>query len=74
MLETYGESSLCCDSHFAGVTLLHMNIKHISHLNSPYLTRALIQSDLDLASNMGGCQCFSVGNLRLSRLSWGLIV
>lgn len=66
-METHSASFLYHDSHFAGVdTLLHMNMKHILHLNSKYLADALIQSDSQRASSVGGCQCLAVVNFRLS--------
>lgn len=55
VVETYSGFFLYHDSHFAGVdTLLRMNMKHILHLNSKYLADALIQSDLQRASSIGG--------------------
>lgn len=67
VMETYSGSFLYHDSHFAGVGILrHMNIKHILHLNSRNLAKALIQSDLQKESSMGGCQFLAVVNFTLS--------
>lgn len=63
-METYSASFLYHDFHFAGVdTLRHMNIKHILHLNSRNLAKALIQSDLQKESSMGCCQFLALAKL-----------
>lgn len=71
VVETYSGSQLYHDSHFAGAdTLLHMNTKHILHLNSKYLADAHNQSDLKERAAWGVVS-LDVVKLKLSRqLRW----